>query len=174
MNGTVLLHNKSLVTLPVFDARHMIQSLLSDTSLMKDSKFAQGYNILTGDVLNNHPSNNKFSEVHTRDAWLPARDRYCQQVNDMPVALIIFADKLHTDLHGALSLTPIIFTLTLFNSACMNNAKFWRPLRYIPNLSSGKGTSYKTSTHDKIQDEDNCISFVFCLLRKIHKDNGFD
>ena len=56
----------------------------------------------------------------------------------MPVGLIIFADKSHTDLHGALSLTPFIFTLTLFNRACRNNAKSWRPLGYIPNLSHGK------------------------------------
>ncbi len=33
----------------------------------------------------------------------------------MPVGIIVFGDKSHTDLHGTLSLTPIIFTLTLFN-----------------------------------------------------------
>jgi hypothetical protein len=36
---------------------------------------------------------------------------------DMPVGLIVFGDKSHTDLHGALSLTPIVFTLTLFKRA---------------------------------------------------------
>jgi hypothetical protein len=35
----------------------------------------------------------------------------------MLVGLIVFGDKSHTDLHGALSLTPNIFTLTLFNCA---------------------------------------------------------
>ncbi len=34
----------------------------------------------------------------------------------MPVGLIVFGDKSHTDLHGVLSLTPIIFTFTFFNS----------------------------------------------------------
>ena len=100
--------------------------------------------------------------------------RYYQNMTDMPVALIVFADKTHTDLHGALSLTPIIFTLTLYNRVSRNNPKFWRPLGYIPNLSYGKGTSDKTATKDKIQDEHDCISFVFQSLKKINKDNGFD
>ncbi len=116
MNGTVRLHDNSLVTVPVFDTKHMIISLLSDPSIMNKTNFAEGYNVLTGKV-DNHPANNKYGEVHTGDAWLPARDRYCQNMADMPVGLIVFGDKTHTDLHGALSLTPIIFTLTLFNHA---------------------------------------------------------
>jgi len=95
-------------------------------------------------------------------------------IADMPVALIVFVDKTHTDLHGALSLTPIIFTLILFNRASRNNPKFWRPLGYIPNLSYGKGTSDKMATRDKIQDEHDCMSFVFKSLKKIRKNNGFD
>jgi hypothetical protein len=42
----------------------------------------------------------------------------------MPVALIVFRDKLHTDLHGALALTPVIFMLTLFNQSAHNNTNF--------------------------------------------------
>ena len=171
---TVRLHNNSLITVPVFDAKNMIKSLLSDTTLMKESNFAEGYNVLTGELLTDHPANNQYGEVHTGDAWLPARNKYCQDDNDMPVGLIIFADKSHTDLHGSLSLTPFIFTLTLFNRACRNNAKFWRPLGYIPNLSHGKGTSDKTATVDKIQDEHDCVSLILKSLKKINRNNGFD
>ena len=174
VNGTVRLHNDSLVTVPVFDAKHMISSLLTDQSIMNESNFAEGYNVLTGEVQHDHPQNKKYSEIHTGDAWNPARIRYCTGRMDMPVALIIFLDKTHTDLHGALSLTPVIFTLTLFNRAARNNPKFWRPLGYIPNLSYGKGTSDKTAARDKIQDEHDCLSFVFHSLKKIHKSNGFD
>jgi hypothetical protein len=143
LNGTVWLHNDSLVTVPIFDAKHIIKSLLTNPSLMKESNFTEGYNVLMGEVLRGHPENKKYSEVRTGDAWKPAMKRYCQNV---PVALIVFANKTHTDLHGALSLTPIIFTLTLYNNASRNNPKFWRPLGYIPNLSYGKGTSDKTVT----------------------------
>jgi hypothetical protein len=66
----------------------------------------------------------------------------------MPVGLIIFGDKSHTDLHGALSLATIILTLTLFNHAAQNDLKFWRPIGYIPNLGYGRGTSNKTHTID--------------------------
>ena len=69
INGTVRLHNNSLVTVPVFDTKHMI--------VINEKNFAGGYNVLTGKV-DNHPANNKYEEVHTGDAWLPARDRYCQ------------------------------------------------------------------------------------------------
>ncbi len=63
INGTVRLHNNSLVTVPVFDTNHMIISLLSDPSVMKKKNFAEGYNVLTGEV-DNHPANNKYGEIH--------------------------------------------------------------------------------------------------------------
>ncbi len=74
----------------------MINSLLSDPSVMNKKNFAEGYNVLTGKV-DKHPANNNHGEVHTGDAWLPARDRYCQNKTDMPVGLIVFGDKSHTD-----------------------------------------------------------------------------
>ncbi len=85
-------------------------------SVLNKKNFAEGYNVLTGKV-GNHSANIKYGEVHTSDAWLPARGMYSQNKTDMPVGLIVFGVKSHTDLHGALSLTPIIFTLTFFNHA---------------------------------------------------------
>jgi hypothetical protein len=131
------------VTVPVFDTKEMIISLLTDPSIMTSSNYAEGYNILTGEVDMNNPCNSKYGKVHTGDAWLPASNRYCAVTKQptMPVALIVFGDKSHTDLHGTLSLTPIIFTLTLFNQSTCNNTRFWRPLGYIPNLSHAKGVA---------------------------------
>lgn len=43
INGTVRLHNNSLVTVPVFDTKHMIISLLSDPSVMNKKNFTEGY-----------------------------------------------------------------------------------------------------------------------------------
>ncbi len=126
---------------------------------MNKKNFAEGYNVFTGKV-DNHPANNKYGEVHIGDAWLPTRNRYCQNQTDMPVGLIVFGDKSHTDLHGALSLTPIIFTLTLFNHTAQNGSKFWRPIGYIPNLGYGRGTYNKVLTRDKTQDEHSCNSLA--------------
>jgi hypothetical protein len=69
----------------------MIISLLSDPSVMNKNNFAEGFNVLTGKV-DNHPANEKYGEVHIGDAWLPTRDRYCQNKTDMPVGLPVFGD----------------------------------------------------------------------------------
>ncbi len=160
INGTVRLHDNTIATIPVFDTKHMIISLLTDPSLMNKKNFTEGYNVFSGEV-DKYPANKKYGEVHTGDAWIPTRYRYCQNNTDMPVGLIIFRDKSHTDLHEALSLTPIIFTLTLFNHAARNDLKFWRPIGYIQNLGYGRGTSNKTQIRDKIQGELSCLSFAF-------------
>jgi hypothetical protein len=93
----------------------------------------------------------------------------------MPVVLIVFGDKSRTDLHRTLSLTPIIFTLTLFNQSARNNTRFWIPIGYIPNLSHGKGVADKQVTEeDKLQDKHTCISCILQSLRKISNEGGFD
>ncbi len=51
--------------------------------------------------------------------------------------------------------------------------KIWRPIGYILNLGHGWGTSNKTHTRDKIQDEHSCISFTFQSLKNIKKENWF-
>ena len=105
---TVTLHDQSQVTV-LFDTKAMILDILTDSSLMNESNFAEGYDVLTGKVDRNNPHNSKYGEVHMGDAWEPAKNRYCHP-NDtglpsMPVALIVFGDKSHTDLHGTLALS---------------------------------------------------------------------
>lgn len=175
LDCNVRLHDDTFVTVPVFDTKAMIISLLTDTSIMTPTNFAEGYNVLTGEIDMNNPCNHKYGEVHTGDAWMPTKERYCgaQNGNIMPVGLIVFGDKSHTDLHGILSLTPIIFTLTLFNRSARNNTNVWRPMGYIPNLSAGKGTANKSLTRNKIQDEHCCLSRIFQSLRKITQEGGF-
>ena len=133
VNKQITLHDITLVTVPVFDARGMIMDILTNNELMNQENIADGYDIFTGDVDENHESNRNYGEIHTGDAWLPARNRFCPRINgpSMPVALIVFGDKSHTDLHGTLALTPVIFTLTLFNRTARNNTKFWRPFGYM-------------------------------------------
>jgi hypothetical protein len=160
----VKLHHKSAATVPVFDAKAMILDILNNFTCMTQSNFAAGYNVLTGSVDQNHPANQQYDEVHTGDAWMPARNQYCPQNdsnNNMPVALIVFGDKSHTDLHGALLLTPVMFTLTMFNRTFRNNSNAWRPLAYIPNLSYGKNKADKTKLHQKYRA--NTRVFLWCL-----------
>ncbi len=54
------------------------------------------YNVFTGDVDENHDENKRYGEIHTGDAWLPARDKFCNPKDNgdnMPVGLIVFGDK---------------------------------------------------------------------------------
>ena len=175
-NVAVQLHDQSFVTVPVFDTKAMIIDLLTDDTLMNEINLAEGYDIFTGEIDMTHPNNSKYGEIHTGDAWLPARNRFCPRINgpSMPVALIVFGDKSHTDLHGTLALTPVIFTLTLFNRTARNNTKFWRPFGYMPNLSHNRGAADRRLTKDKIQDEHFCLSVLFGSLRDIHKAGGFE
>ena len=85
----------------------------------------------------------------------------------MPLGIVVFADKTHTDHNSALVTTPIIFTLTVFNQKARNRVKFWRPLGYIPNLSYGKGKTDTTESIDKVQDEHTCLAAVFEQMLKL-------
>jgi hypothetical protein len=176
-NRDVMLHDGFEVTVPVFDAKSMILDLLTNKITMDKSNIAEGYNVFTGNVDDRHTANKQYGEIHTGDAWYPACDRFFtpkdDNNNNMPVGSIIFGDKSHTDLQGALSLTPIIFTLTMFNRTSRNNTNFWRLLGYIPNLGYGKNKADKTDTRDKIQDEHTCLSAVFESVREIHRKGGF-
>jgi hypothetical protein len=90
----------------------------------------------------------------------------------MPIALILFGDNSHTDLHGVLSVKPVSFTLSLINVASRNLLQFWRLLGYIPNLSAGKDEANGMSAKDKIQDEHNCLFFVLKSLQDIDERGG--
>lgn len=55
-----------------------------------------------------------YGEIHTGDSWVPALTQQCGTNGVfMPVALVLFGDKSHTDLHGLLSVEPVSFTLSL-------------------------------------------------------------
>jgi hypothetical protein len=169
----VRLTDHSIATVPVFDARAMILSLLHDPALMKKENIADGYNIFTGEEWDDEACNNNYGEIHTGDAWTPARLRYCGiECKYMPIALVLFGDKSHTDLHGMLSVEPVSFTLSLFNQRARNLPEFWRVLGYIPNLSAGKGEANRMSAADKIQNEHLCLSRVLKSIRDITDRGG--
>ncbi len=172
MYSGVCLTDNTVATVPVFDAEAMILLLLHDKSLLRKENIAAGYDIFTGYELDGD-SNSNYGEIHTGDAWKPALTRYCgKEGKYMPIALLIFGDKSHTDLHGLLSLEPVLFTLSLFNLSARNLPQFWHLLGYIPNLSAGKGGANRMSAKDKIQNEHNCLSHVFKSIRDIHNCRG--
>jgi hypothetical protein len=94
VNKQVNLHDNTLISVPVFDARAMIMDILTNSNLMKKENIAVGYDIFTGNVNDNHESNKQNGEIHTGDEWIPAWDRNCRPhdtfTNDMPIGMVIF------------------------------------------------------------------------------------
>jgi hypothetical protein len=157
----------------MFDVKSQILSLLHDDNIMCEDNFAKakGLNIFTGIVHDDYEPNNRYGEIHTGDAWNSAREKFCgKDGNYMPFGMVVFADKSHTSLHGALLVTPITFTATFLNRKVRNNPKFWRPIAYLPNLGYGKDT-YRAS-HDKLQDEHNCLAFALKSLVELSDAGG--
>jgi len=149
----------------------MILSMVHDKSLMKEENFAAGLDIFTGNVDTNCDENNSYGEIHTGDAWEPARDKFCGRDGKyMPFGMIIFGDKSHTDLHGSLSVTPITFTATFFNRKARNNPAFWKPMAYLPNLAYGKG--HGLTPTEKLQDEHNCLAYALKSLVDLSESGG--
>jgi hypothetical protein len=99
-------------TVSIFDLETMIMSLLTDPTLMQPKNIAPGYDIFTGRSVGGQDG--CYGKIHTGDAWEPACKHFCGDHHpmNMPIALVIFGDKSHLDLHGSLSTLPIIFTLT--------------------------------------------------------------
>jgi hypothetical protein len=127
--GSVLLTNNTMVTVPVFDMKAMILSIVHDQELMRKENFAPGLDIFTGEVDGGYEGNLNYGEFHTGDRWKPAVKRIVGTSKKyMPFGIIVFGDKSHTDLHGTLSLTPVTFTATFFNRAVRNNPDAWRPM----------------------------------------------
>jgi hypothetical protein len=169
--GAVRLHDNSLATVPIFNMKAMILSILHDPILMRSENFADGYDIFTGNVDQDCKANQCYGEIHTGDAWIPARNKFCgAEGKYMPLAIVLFGDKSHTDLHGALSVTPITFVPSFFNRKCRNNPKFWRPMAYIPNLAYGKSVGGKSTT--KVQDEHNCLMYSLKSLVELSDSGG--
>ena len=169
--GSIRLYDGSLATVPVYDMKTMILSILHDDTLMRTDNFAPGLDIFTGNVDDECEANNYFGEIHTGDAWLPAKNRICGSTGRyMPFGIIIFGDKSNTDQHGALSVTPITFTATFFNREVRNNPDCWRPMAYLPNLGHGKG--WGGTSCDKSQDEHNCLAFALKSLIDLSEAGG--
>ncbi len=152
----------------VFNLEAMILSLVLDDNIMHPDNIAEGYDLFTGMVIG---PDNLYGEIHTGDAWVLARNHFCgENPNNMPLALVIFGDKSHLDLHGSLSTLPLTFTLSCFNEQSRNKSKFWRPLSFIPNLAHGSSSSKNSSNpHDSVQDEHDCLKVSSSSLVDIHK-----
>jgi len=120
----VNLSSGGVASVAVYDLEAMIMSLLTDKRLNSEN-IAPGNDLFTGKSVGDV---HHLGEIHTGDAWEPALQRFCgDDPHNMPLALVVFADKSHLDLHGSLSTLPIIFTLSCFNEQSETNGFHSQP-----------------------------------------------
>ncbi len=144
---------------------------------MTPENITHGYDLFTGKSVGDV---HHLGEIHTGDAWQPARQRFCgDDQHNMPLGLVVFADKSHLDLHESLVTLPIIFTLSCFNEQSRNSINFWRPMGFIPNLNAGSLTSRYSMMRKRIQpstsqDEHDCLHAAFSSLRNLFHRGGIN
>ncbi len=63
-------------TISVFDLETMIMSLITDPILVQPENIAKGYDLFTGKCEGNN-TEDRYGEIHTWDAWEPARQHFC-------------------------------------------------------------------------------------------------
>lgn len=164
------------VTVPVFDIQALLQKMLRNPTLMTEDNIAKNLDIFTGDVTETEFST--YDEIHTGQRWKRAVQHYCTGENDFPCGMIVFYDKSHCDRHGSLSVSPLLFTLSLFNKESRAKSIFWDVLAYIPNLeyrttkSSDSSIAQATTAELKCQDEHNCLFAVLRQLREVNESGG--
>ncbi len=92
----------------------------------------------------------------------------------MPIALVIFADKSHLDLHCSSPTLPIIFTMSCFNQESRHKDKLWHPLVFLQNLSYGalSTKNSKKPSRQGYQDEHDCLHAAFSSIQCLHHNDG--
>ena len=160
------------VHVPVFDLRVVLQKMLQNPSLMNTSNFAADLDIFTGKPIGERHWTH-VSEIHTAQAWEPARARHCgDHPQCFPCGLVFFYDKSHYDRHGALALAPFMITCSFFSTEARGKPEFWEVLGYVPNLRLGVSADDPATSAQKLQDEHACISEIIKQLGDIQKEGG--
>jgi len=160
------------ISVPVFDFTSMLLSIIHDPHCMKKENIIPNYDLFTGKSTDPQ-SSMYYGDMHTGSAFQKAYKEYITpNNNEIAVPLYLFIDETYTDLHGALSTAPIIFTVAWLSQECRNSPDFWRPAGFIPNLSYGLGKNCKTGAHNKLQNLHNCISAILKPLQDIIKNGG--
>jgi hypothetical protein len=102
----VTLSDAKIAVVPTFDVKTQLLLILNDPSQMRPENIALNYDIFTG--MPKEPSD-ELGEIHTGWAWEKARQFYCGDKPDVvPVGLVCFYDKTHSDLFGSLVCAPLM------------------------------------------------------------------
>lgn len=159
-----LIGSPNPVALVVHDFRQHVYSLLNCDICMKDD------NLLWGETPFDHPySSTHLDDVNDGDVYRQAHKELVTTENlHVPMGIVMFIDKTHTDLHGNLSLEPVMFTFAFFKRDLRYKHEAWRNLGYILNQSLLK---YKRPV-DKLADYHAMMKVVLESLVNVMESEG--
>ena len=119
----------------VFHRMEVLMSMPKDERIVCRSNIAKGYNFWDGTAV----ESNVYGAIHTGDLWNPTRLAYIGNDPDkLPVPLIGFYDKTHTDNKGILATSPFLITFAFLNLATRKRSYASFPLGLVPNLNHGR------------------------------------
>ncbi len=122
MLHSVTLSDGSIATVPVFNVKAVLLSILHDPIKMQHHNFASGYDLFTGK--STIPVTH-YDEIHTGDIWSSARKHYCgEDPNAFPLGWFVFMTRHtliyldHCPVHHLLQHSPSSMT----NAAAMTSS----------------------------------------------------
>jgi hypothetical protein len=156
----------------VFDTMEVLMSMMEDERIVCPSNIAKGYNFWDGTTT----ESNVYREIHTGDLWNPTRPAYVGNDPDkLPVPLIGFYEKTHTDNKGILATSPFLITFCFLNLLMRKRSYASFLLGLVPNLNHGRGSrknSCPNETFDHLQDEHDCLHAILQDIVDIHSKGG--
>ena len=145
----VTVSNGSVVTVPVFNVKSVLLSILHDPQRMRNENFALNYDVFLG-------SQHKLLQIMMKFIWAI----YCQLLvisnavmikNHFRWVLSVFMTKLILMYMVHQHLLHLLHHFRFFNKTCRNNHKFYSVLGYdAPNFSYGYGKSTSKKAVDKL------------------------
>jgi hypothetical protein len=141
-----------------FDFISQFYSLITDKSLTGD---ITQLNVNPDDPFARYQSpNGRLGAFNFGKCYLKAHDFLCTpNSNDWLCPIIYACDETLIGSHLArASVTPLVFTLSIFNESIRNKRTSWRPLRYVYDIAQhGKGmVTTKRDLPCKMKPEEKC------------------
>ena len=182
--------SKIYVKVSTFDFEEMLRDLLTDPLLARDENWAfpmpsdplhpPGWISphkdgdpqpppIFPDLDDTRAQSHILSELTACKWYFDTYMLKCVKGKDVLVPIILFMDKTHTSDNGNLKQEPVLFTLGIFNLATRCRPEAWRPLGYIPNLTS---LTDHVDPVDKLEDYHQILSLVLSGLAHSQSKNG--
>jgi hypothetical protein len=150
MQATVVFpeHDLSIEMITRFDFLSQLYSLITNKSLAGD--LAQ-LDVNPEDSFSKYQSPNRRLGAFNSGKWYAkAHTQLCTNFNDWLCPIIYACDETLVVSHlGRASVTPLVFTLSIFNESLRNKRTSWRPLGYIYDMAQHGGKHSMVTTDRK-------------------------